>query len=188
MPTSKAVVEYLSGAASAAPFPIAEKRRSPNNSFLYHFTGNRFHAGNPLHSSCDCRRCLYLRSVFCGCVLGVCGVWVGCVVFFVVAETAARQLEVSCLVVGCVGGWGGGSFTVCCFPVCGACLRLAGCGVRVSACCTCWCAGFWCAWFMCVRVLCENSIVCQCTFVLVAAGATGVVVVALIIMTRLFIT
>ena len=41
---------------------------------------------------------------------------------------------------------------------------------------------------MCVRVLCENSIVCQCTFVLVAAGATGVVVVALIIMTRLFIT
>lgn len=127
-------------------------------------------------------------GVFCGCVLGVCGVWVGCVVFFVVAETAARQLEVSCLVVGCVGGWGGGSFTVCCFPVCGACLRLAGCGVRVSACCTCWCAGFWCAWFMCVRVLCENSIVCQCTFVLVAAGATGVVVVALIIMTRLFIT
>ena len=111
-------------------------------------------------------------GVFCGCVLGVCGVWVGCVVFFVVAETAARQLEVSCLVVGCVGGWGGGSFTVCCFPVCGACLRLAGCGVRVSACCTCWCAGFWCAWFMCVRVLCENSIVCQCTFVLVAAGAT----------------
>ena len=139
-------------------------------------------------SQLDCRRCLYLRSVFCGCVLGVCGVWVGCVVFFVVAETAARQLEVSCLVVGCVGGWGGGSFTVCCFPVCGACLRLAGCGVRVSACCTCWCAGFWCAWFMCVRVLCENSIVCQCTFVLVAAGATGVVVVALIIMTRLFIT
>ena len=43
--------------------------------------------------------------------------WVGCVVFFVVAETAARQLEVSCLVVGCVGGWGGDSFTVCCFPV-----------------------------------------------------------------------
>ena len=41
---------------------------------------------------------------------------------------------------------------------------------------------------VCVRVLCENSIVCQCTFVLVAAGATGVVVVALIIMTRLFIT
>ena len=25
---------------------------------------------------------------------------------------------------------------------------------------------------VCVRVLCENSIVCQCTFVLVAAGAT----------------
>ena len=25
---------------------------------------------------------------------------------------------------------------------------------------------------VCVRVLCENSIVCQCTFVLVTAGAT----------------
>ena len=35
-------------------------------------------------------------GVFCGCVLGVCGVWVGCVVFFVVAEAAARQLERFC--------------------------------------------------------------------------------------------
>ena len=47
--------------------------------------------------------------------------WVGCVVFFVVAETAARQLEVSCLVVGCVGGWGGDSFTVFVFQ-CVACV------------------------------------------------------------------
>ena len=30
------------------------------------------------------------------------------------------------------------SFTVFVFQCC-ACLRLAGCGVRVSACCTCWC-------------------------------------------------
>ena len=41
---------------------------------------------------------------------------------------------------------------------------------------------------VCVRVLCENSIVCQCTFVLVAAGATVGVVVALIIMTSFFNT
>ncbi|ACR17204.1 putative secreted protein [Corynebacterium kroppenstedtii DSM 44385] len=32
---------------------------------------------------------LFSVGVFCGVVLGVCGVWVGCVVFFVVAETAA---------------------------------------------------------------------------------------------------
>lgn len=55
-------------------------------------------------------------------------------------------------VVGCVGGWGGDSFTVFVL-VSGRVLRLAGCGVRVSACCTCWCAGLWCVWGVCACVV-----------------------------------
>ena len=148
MQTSKAVVEYLSGAASAAPFSIAEKRRSPNDSFLHHFTDNRFHAGNPLHSSRDCRRWSRLVSV-CWCVLWCCagGLWcVGGVCSVLCrrrgSRPAAGKICSRLLVVLVVGveilslfvGW---------FQM--ACLRLAGCGVRVSACCTCWCIRLWCA-------------------------------------------
>ena len=81
------------------------------------------------------------------------------------------RLDNGCLVVGCVGGWGGDSFTVCCFPVVArVCVWLvvvlgfllaAHAGALILVCLV-----------VCVRVLCENSIVCQCTFVLVAAGAT----------------
>ena len=74
-------------------------------------------------------------------------------------------------VVGCVGGWGGDSFTgfvfQCVARVCVWLVAVLGfllaahAGAPVVVCLV-----------LCVRVLCENSIVCQCTFVLVAAGAT----------------
>ena len=114
---------------------------------------------------------LFSVGVFCGVVLGVCGVWVGCVVFFVVAEAAARQLER--FVAGCWLCWwlgwrffhfllAGFRWRVCVWLVVVLGFLLAAhAGALIVVCLV-----------LCVRVLCENSIVCQCTFVLVAAGAT----------------
>lgn len=85
--------------------------------------------------------CVCLLWVFCGCVLGVCGVWVGCVVFFVVAEAARPVTGKAVIWLWVVLVVGVEILSLFLFAGFGACLRLAGCGVRVSACCTCWCAG-----------------------------------------------
>ncbi|KXB49804.1 hypothetical protein HMPREF1861_01753 [Corynebacterium kroppenstedtii] len=79
-----------------------------------------------------------LLWVFCGCVLGVCGVWVGCVVFFVVAEAARPVTGKAVIWLWVVLVVGVEILSLFLFAGFGACLRLAGCGVRVSACCTCW--------------------------------------------------